>query len=435
MNQTIDNKVDKKGKKSFPLYAKILLGMALGLAFGFLAIALHWEKVVSDWIAPFGIIFMRLLKMVAVPLVLVSLIMGVVNLKDIRNLSRIGLKTILIYICTTIIAVSIGLGTVSLIRPGDFFPKDKQSELMERYQEVVTERESVMQEVKEESPLQFLVDMVPENIFSAFGDNSAMLQIIFFAVLFGVALVVVGPSKTPSLVHFFQQLNLVLIKVIDFIMNAAPVGVFALMAALIVDYSGDAGIFSALGLYAVTVITALAVIIFLVYPFIMFVFGKKGIKQFVKAATPVQMLAFSTSSSAATLPLTMENTQKHLGVSKEVSSFVLPVGVTINMDGTSCYQAVAAVFLAQVLGLDLTFGQMMLILATATISSIGTPGIPGGSIVMLMIVLNSVGIPIEGLALILGIDRPLDMLRTVVNVTGDMTVACVVDNGAKKGSE
>ena len=218
-------------------------------------------------------------------------------------------------------------------------------------------------------------------------------------------------------------------------MAFAPIGVFALMAAMIVDYAGDVGIFSALGLYALTVVLALAVIIFLVYPFIMRVFGKRTIKQFLKAATPVQMLAFTTSSSAATLPLTMERTQKHLGVSEEVSSFVLPVGVTINMDGTSCYQAVAAVFLAQVLGLDLTFGQMLLILATATISSIGTPGIPGGSIVMLMIVLDSVGIPIEGLALILGIDRPLDMLRTVVNVTGDMTVSCVVDNSNKAASD
>ena len=422
-------------RKRVPLYAKILLGMGLGLGFGFLALALHWEGFVHDWVAPWGDIFMRLLKLIAVPLVLVSLIMGVVNLKDIRNLSRIGLKTILIYVCTTIIAVSIGLGMVSVIKPGKVFPKDRQTEFMERYQQTVVEREAQMQQVKDESPLQFMVDMVPENIFNALGDNSKMLQIIFFALLFGVALIVVGPSKVPSVVRFFQQLNLVLLKIIDFIMAFAPVGVFALMAALIVDYAGDVGIFSALGLYALTVVLALAVIIFLVYPFIMRVFGKRTIKQFLKAATPVQMLAFTTSSSAATLPLTMERTQKHLGVSEEVSSFVLPVGVTINMDGTSCYQAVAAVFLAQVLGLDLTFGQMLLILVTATISSIGTPGIPGGSIVMLMIVLDSVGIPIEGLALILGIDRPLDMLRTVVNVTGDMTVSCVVDNSNKTASD
>lgn len=405
--------------------------MGLGLGFGFLALALHWESFVHDWVAPWGTIFMRLLKLIAVPLVLVSLIMGVVNLKDIRNLSRIGLKTIVIYICTTIIAVSIGLGMVSLIKPGKTFPKDRQTEFVERYQQTVTEREVQMQQVKNESPLQFFVDIVPENIFQALGDNSKMLQIIFYALLFGVALVVVGPSKVPSVVRFFQQLNLVLLKIIDFIMTFAPIGVFALMAALIVDYAGDAGIFSALGLYALTVVLALAVIIVFIYPFIMRVFGKRTVKQFFKAAAPVQMLAFTTSSSAATLPLTMERTQKHLGVSEEVSSFVLPVGVTINMDGTSCYQAVAAVFLAQVLGLDLTFGQMLLILATATISSIGTPGIPGGSIVMLMIVLDSVGIPIEGLALILGIDRPLDMLRTMVNVTGDMTVACVVDQGNK----
>ena len=421
-------------KKHIPLYAKILLGMGLGLGFGFLAIALHWEGFVSDWVAPWGTIFMRLLKLIAVPLVLVSLIMGVVNLKDIRNLSRIGLKTIMIYICTTVIAVSIGLGMVSLIKPGQVFPKDSQTEFMERYQQTVTEREAQMQQVQDDSPLQFLVDMVPDNIFKALGDNSKMLQIIFFALLFGVAIIFVGTNKVPSVVRFFQQLNLVLLKIIDFVMAFAPIGVFALMAALIVDYSGDVGIFSALGLYALTVVLALAVIIFLVYPFIMKVFGKRSLKQFFKAVAPVQMLAFTTSSSAATLPLTLERTQKHLGVSEEVASFVLPVGVTINMDGTSCYQAVAAVFLAQVLGLDLTFSQMLLILATATISSIGSPGIPGGSIVMLMIVLDSVGIPIEGLALILGIDRPLDMLRTVVNVTGDMTVSCVVDNSNKVAS-
>lgn len=404
--------------------------MALGIGLGLLGVALHFETFIHQWIAPFGTIFLRLLKLIAVPLVLVSLIIGVVNLKDIRNLSKIGLKTILIYVCTTIIAVSIGLAAVNLMNPGSFFPKDKQSEFMQRYEQTVNQREVDMQQVQDQSPLQFLVDIVPENAFQAFGDNSKMLQIIFFALLFGIAIVCVGPSKTSGIVRFFNQLNLVLLKIIDFIMAFASIGVLALMADLIVSYSGDIGIFSSLGLYALTVIVALAFIIFVVYPLILKLFTKKSLKQFFKAAFPVQMLAFSTSSSAATLPLTMERTQKQLGVSEEVSSFVLPVGVTINMDGTSCYQAVAAVFLAQVLGLDLTFGQMLLILATATISSIGTPGIPGGSIVMLMIVLDSVGIPIEGLALIMGIDRPLDMLRTVVNVTGDMTVASVVDQGA-----
>jgi Na+/H+-dicarboxylate symporter len=414
-----------------PLFAKILLGMGLGLGFGFLTMALHWDGFVRDWVAPFGAIFMRLLKLIAVPLVLVSLILGVVSLKDIRNLSRIGLKTILIYVCTTIIAVSIGLVTVNLIKPGRLFPKDKQTEFVERYQQTVTERQNQMQQVMDDSPLQFVVDMVPENVFEAFSSNSNMLQVIFFALIFGVALICVGQSRTASVVRFFQQLNLILLKIIDFIMAFAPIGVFALMAALIVDYAGDLGIISSLGMYALTVVLALAVIIFLVYPTLLRIFSKKKLGQFFKAVFPVQMLAFSTSSSAATLPLTMERTQKQLGVSEEVSSFVLPVGVTINMDGTSCYQAVAAVFLAQVIGLDLTFGQMLLILATATISSIGTPGIPGGSIVMLMIVLDSVGIPIEGLALILGIDRPLDMLRTVVNVMGDTTVACIVDDTKK----
>ena len=419
---------EKNHKRHFPLYAKILMGMGLGLAFGFVAIALHCEGFVHDWVAPLGAIFMRLLKLIAVPLVLVSLVLGVVSLKDIKSLSRIGLKTILIYVCTTIVAVSIGLTMVSLIKPGSLFPRNKQTEFAERYQQTVAEREVQMKQVKGESPMQFIVEMVPENIFQAFSSNSQMLQVIFFALLFGVALICVGQSKTASVARFFQQMNLILLKIIDFIMAFAPLGVFALMAGLIVDYAGDVGIISALGMYALTVVLALAVIILLIYPIILRLFTKKKLGQFFKAVFPVQMLAFSTSSSAATLPLTMERTQKYLGVSEEVSSFVLPVGVTINMDGTSCYQAVAAVFLAQVMGLDLTFGQMLLILATATISSIGTPGIPGGSIVMLMIVLDSVGIPIEGLALILGIDRPLDMLRTVVNVTGDTTVACVVDD-------
>ena len=418
-------------RKRIPLYAKILLGMGLGLGFGFLALALHWEGFVHDWVTPFGTIFMRLLKLIAVPLVLVSLVLGVVNLKDIRNLSRIGLKTILIYICTTILAVSIGLVMVNLVKPGRLFPKDKQTEFVERYQQTVMERQDQMQQVMDDSPLRFVVDMVPENVFEALSSNSNMLQVIFFALIFGVALICLGQSKTASVVRFFQQLNLVLLKIIDFIMAFAPIGVFALMAALIVDYAGDVGIITALGMYALTVVMALAVIILLVYPLLLRVFSKKKLGQFFEALLPVQMLAFSTSSSAATLPLTLERTQKNLGVSEEVSSFVLPVGVTINMDGTSCYQAVAAVFLAQVIGLDLTFAQMLLILATATISAIGSPGIPGGSIVMLMIVLDSVGIPIEGLALILGIDRPLDMLRTVVNVTGDTTVACIVDDTKK----
>lgn len=417
--------------KRFPLYVKILIGMALGVAFGFMAIALHGEDFVNDWVVPFGTIFMSLLKLIAVPLVLVSLILGVVSLKDIKSLSRVGLKTIMIYVCTTIIAVSIGLGMVSLIKPGSLFPKDRQLEFSERYQQIVSEREVQMQQVKNDSPMRFVVDMVPENIFQAFSNNSNMLQVIFFALLFGVALICVGQSKTTSIVKFFQQLNRVLMKIIEFIMAFAPFGVFALMAGLMVDYAGDVGIISSLGMYALTVVLALAVIIFIVYPIMLRLFSKKKLGQFFKAVFPVQMLAFSTSSSAATLPLTMERTQKNLGVSEEVSSFVLPVGVTINMDGTSCYQAVAAVFLAQVMGLDLTLGQMLLILATATISSIGTPGIPGGSIVMLMIVLDSVGIPMEGLALILGIDRPLDMLRTVVNVTGDTAVACIVDDGTK----
>ncbi len=269
--------------------------------------------------------------------------------------------------------------------------------------------------------------MIPENFFSAAGDNSKMLQIIFFAILFSIALVLVPGEKTQVVKDFFDGLNDVILKIVDLIMRFAPIGVFALMAALVVDFSGDADIFTALGMYMLTVIMGLFLLILGLYPLLMRIFaGYQDTAKFLKAILPAQLVAFTTSSSAATLPVTMKQVTNELGVSKPIANFVLPVGVTINMDGTSCYQAIAAVFIAQVFGIDLTLVQQLTIVLTATLASIGSPGIPSGSIVMLIIVLNSVGLPVEGLALILGVDRPLDMLRTVVNITGDSTVASIV---------
>lgn len=412
--------------KRTPLYVKILIGMLLGMIAGLLAVSFGFSQFTSDWIKPWGAIFLNLLKLIAVPLIFVSLVKGISSLSNISKLSRIGLKTISLYLISTIIAVSFGLFLVNSIEPGNTFPEHKKIELQERYNTTIDLKKDQASELKNESPLKFLVDVVPSNFFKAATDNSKMLQIIFFAILFGIAMVILEKSKVKAVKDFFDGIDAIILKIIDIIMLFAPYGVFALITGLIVDFSGDLDLFAALGLYAITVVLGLLVMIFAIYPLFLKIFTPIKYTDFYKSISPAQLLAFSTSSSAATLPVTMECVEKKIGVSDEISSFVLPVGVTINMDGTSCYQAIAAVFIAQVFGVNLDIYDQLIIVATATLASIGTPGVPGGSIVMLIIVLTSVGIPIEGLALILGIDRPLDMLRTVVNVTGDATVSTIV---------
>ncbi len=412
--------------KNMPLWVKIIIGMVLGVIWGLIAVLIDLKEFTLDWIKPFGTIFLNLLKLIAVPLIFVSLVKGISSLTDISRLSRMGLKTIVFYLISTIIATTIGLGLVNMLKPGDTFPKEKQVELQERYEVDIKEKEISAEQMKEGSPLQFLVDMVPENIVAAASNNRNMLQIIFFAIIFAIAMVMIPGENIKTLKGFIDGLNEVILKIIDFIMKFAPYGVFALLAALIVEFSGDADLFVALANYAGVVVLGLFIIILVVYPtFIRLMAGVKY-RDFFRAIFPAQMFAFTTSSSAATLPVTMRQTTQKLGVSETVADFVLPVGVTINMDGTSCYQAIAAVFIAQVFGLDLTLSQQLIIVLTATLSSIGTPGVPGGSIIMLVIVLSSVGLPAAGLALILGIDRPLDMLRTVVNITGDSTVSTIV---------
>lgn len=413
-------------KKKFPLWLKIIIGMIVGVLWGLLAVFLGLKEFTLDWIKPFGTIFLNLLKLIAVPLIFVSLVKGISSLTDISRLSRMGLKTIGLYLVSTLIATSLGLGLVNTLEPGNTFPEERQVELQERYQVDIQEKELSAEKVKESSPLQFIVDMVPKNIFSAASDNSNMLQIIFFAIIFAIAMVVIPGEKIKTVKSFVDGLNEIILKIIDFIMKFAPYGVFALLAALIVEFSGDAELFLALANYAGTVVLGLLLIIFLVYPFFIRILAGVKYPHFFKAIFPAQMFAFTTSSSAATLPVTLRQTTGKLGVSNTVANFVLPIGVTINMDGTSCYQAIAAVFIAQVFGLELTVVQQLTIVMTATLSSIGTPGVPGGSIIMLVIVLSSVGLPAAGLALILGIDRPLDMLRTVVNITGDSTVSTIV---------
>lgn len=423
-------------KPRIAFHWQILIGMVLGIIWGLIAIRAGWIQFTAFYIKPWGTVFINLLKLIAIPLIIVSLVGGVSNLKDISRLSKLGLKTIGLYLMTTVIAISVGLLFVNLIRPGSVFPEEKAKEFEQRFSENIQKHENSASTMKEESPLQFIVDIVPSNIVNAMTDNSKMLQVIFFSILFGIAMVIVPSREAAPVKKLFDSLNHIVLKMIDIIMMSAPFGVFALIAALIVDIAGEnpadtTALFAGLGLYSLTVIIGLVVMITLVYPLILRMFTRVKVRNFFRAIFPVQMLAFSTSSSAATLPFTMETVEEKLGVDNEVASFVLPLGATINMDGTSLYQAVAAVFLAQVYGMDLGLGGQLTIILTATLASIGSAAVPGAGMVMLVIVLTAVGIPTEGVALVFAVDRPLDMLRTSVNVTGDSVVASTVASSEK----
>lgn len=419
--------------KKLALHWKIIIGLALGVSWGLFANYAGLTKFTANWIAPFGTIFINLLKLIAVPLVVTSLIVGVSSLKDISRLSRMGSKTIFIYIITTVIAVTIGLTVVNIIKPGHSFSSEKREEFKRLYAQRVDESTITAEKLKSESPLQPLIDIVPQNIFFSLQDNTKMLQVIFFSIFFGIALVMIPGEKTRIVKEFFKGVNEIVLKMVDMVMRLAPYGVFALLAALVADFAGNMmELFTALGLYSLTVILGLATMIFVLYPTLLKLFTRIKITNFFRAIAPAQMLAFSTSSSAASLPVTMEVCEKELGISKEVTSFVLPLGATINMDGTSLYQAVAAVFIAQAFGYNLTISQQLMIVLMTTLASIGAAPVPGAGMVMLIIILQSIGIHPGGLSLIFAMDRILDMCRTVVNVTGDSTVASIVATSEKQ---
>ncbi len=413
------------------LHWQIIIGMVLGLFWGLFASITGLIDFTQDYIRPFGTIFIDLLKLIAVPLVLVSLVVGVASLNDVTKLSRMGGKTVAIYMVTTIFAITIGLTVVNVLNPGGTLPEETRATLIESYSENVEGRDEAAEALQDRSFLEFFVDIVPENFFQAAGDNTNMLQVVFIALLLGIGLVNIPAQKGQPLINVFESLNDVIIKIVDLIMKTAPYGVFALMAAVIVDLTGDdlgqaIVLLKALGWYCIAVIIGLLLHVLIVYSTLFKLFSKMKLRDFFKAIQPAILLGFSTSSSLATLPVTMERVEKNLGVKEEVASFVLPVGATINMDGTSLYQAVAAVFIAQALGMDLTIAQQLTIVLTATAASIGAAGVPGAGIIMLVIVLQSVQVPIEGIALILGVDRILDMARTAVNITGDAAVSVAV---------
>lgn len=426
--------------KKIELHWKIIIGMVLGLIFGFILLQLEGGKNFSNnWIKPVGTIFIKLLKLIAIPLILASLIKGISDLKDISKFKLIGLRTIIVYICTTIIAISIGLILVNIFEPGDGVSAETVSKLTDSYSESkgVQQKLSTASEQKNIGPLQFIEDVVPDNAFQAFSDNRLMLQVIFVSIFLGISMLLIGDDKSKPLKSIFDSLNDVVLKMVDLIMLTAPYAVFALLANVVVS-SDDSEILMALLKYALIIVFGLIIMI-AVYSILVFLFTKTNPVWFLKQISPAQLLAFSTSSSAATLPVTMDRVEKYIGVDKEVSSFVLPVGATINMDGTSLYQAVAAVFICQALAFDISFYDQLTIVLTALLASIGTAAVPGAGMVMLVIVLESIGFPADklaiGIALIFAVDRPLDMFRTVVNITGDATVSMIVANSVGKYSK
>ena len=415
------------------LHWKIIIGLVLGTIYGIASAVNGWSDFTSDFISPFGTIFLNLLKLIAVPLVVSSLITCVASLSDTTKLSRIGWKTIALYISTTAVAVSIGLILVNVLQPGSLVPDNFQETLSEEYRNTAATKQDLASSVQNNrGPLQPLVDMVPSNMFSAASNNSNMLQIVFISIIFGIALIGIDRKFSQPVLAFLEGINQMIIKLVEMIMYFAPYGVFALIAKTISSVSGDVSqigsILSALLFYMGVVVLGLFIHMGITYLTILKMFTNMDLKHFFKSMAPVQLLAFSTSSSGATLPVTMKRCGKDLGVSEEISSFVLPLGATINMDGTALYQGVAAVFIAQAIGMDLTFANQFTIVATAVLASIGTAAVPGAGIIMLVIILEAINVPSQGIALILGVDRILDMIRTATNVTGDATIACAMDS-------
>jgi Na+/H+-dicarboxylate symporter len=423
--------------KKLALHWKILIGMVLGIVFGFIMNSVDGGKgFVTDWVKPFGTIFINLLKLIAVPLILASLIKGISDLKDISKIKKMGIRTMMIYMLTTLVAIVIGLGIVNVVKPGAGMSADTIEKIKAKYETSsdVVDKLAKASTQSSSGPLQSLVDIFPSNIFTSLA-SASMLQIIFFALFVGISLLLIPEKKAKPLMDFFDSLNEVVMKMVDLIMLFAPYAVFALLSNVIIAFD-DTEILLKLLVYALCVVGGLILMIGF-YLILVSVYIKKSPLWFLKQISPAQLLAFSTSSSAATLPVTMERVEEHLGVDPEVAGFVLPVGATINMDGTSLYQAIAAVFIMQVVWPEgLTFSNQIIIIATALLASIGSAAVPSAGMVMLVIVLESIGFPPEllpiGLALIFAVDRPLDMMRTTVNVTGDATVAMIIAKSLDK---
>jgi len=411
------------------IHWKILIGIVLGLIIGYLAsLSDIGVSIVKDFVKPVGTIFIKMLKLIAVPLVLVSLAKGIAELKDIKKLTALGGRTVAWYLFTTVLAVILGLCLVNLFQPGSGLD-------IEALQKLTTDTIDLNSKSNSNTgPMDFFVRMVPDNIFSALGSNGRLLQVIFFTVLFSVCLLMIPDKDQAPIVSLIESLNKVMLKVVDVIIAFSPYAVFALMATLVVEIK-DPAIFSALLNYSLVLLFGMFILLCF-YPIMLKILVGMPIMKFVKGIFPAQLVALTTSSSMATLPVTMECVKDNLEVEDEVVSFVCPIGATVNMDATSLMQSIAAVFVCQVIGFELSITDQLTIVLTASMASIGAAAVPSAGIIMLVMVLESIGFPSEtlplALTMILAVDRPLDMCRTVVNISGDSFVCVVVEKGLDK---
>ncbi len=401
------------------LPTRILIGLVLGVAAG---LVLGDKAALFD---PIGKIFIRLITMVVVPLVLVSLMLGTASVGDIKKVGRIGAKTLAYFIATTVIAISVGLLFANLTRPGLGLNKETQETLYKSYQD---KARVGLERLKEKpSAIDILVNIVPTNPVQALAEGN-MLQVIFLALVLGTALTMIKKEKSEALVGILDAVNDAVIQVVHIAMKLAPFGVFALIAGVVGQFGLN--ILTTLLRYALAVIGGLAIYTFTLNTLSVAFLGRMSPRRFYRGAKEAMIIAFSTSSSNATLPVAMESLE-HMGVERRFASFVMPLGATINMDGTALYQGVSAVFIAQIYGLQLSVGDQLMIVLMATLASIGTAGVPAAGIIMLVMVLKQIGIPLEGIALILGVERILDMCRTTTNVVGNMAASVVIQEWEK----
>lgn len=457
------------------LHWKIIIGLVLGIIWALISSSFGLTQFTLDWINPFGTIFINLLKLIAIPLILFSIIKGVAELSDIKKLGTIGFKTLGLYIATTLFAVTVGLTLVNVLKPGKYISEDlgitnrlsyeiwvnttngvliaddknylenpdyesyvEEAKLnLDNAENPLSDKVNAAENTKKQSPLQILVDTVPSNIFNALSGKGFMLQIIFFAIFFGAIMLMIPKEKAEPIEKLVDGFNEAFLKMVEVVMKGAPFFVFCLLAGKVSAMAGDdpnkvIEIFKGLSTYSLVVVIGLVFMAFIVYPVMARLFVKNmSFSKFYKAISKAQTVAFSTSSSAATLPVTMECVNENLNVKKEITSFVLPIGATVNMDGTSLYISVAVVFLAQFHLIDLSLTQQLTIVMTATLASIGASAVPSAGLIMMIMVLQSVGLNPAWIAIIFPVDRILDMCRTVVNVTGDATVAAIIGESDK----
>lgn len=408
------------------LYTKILIGLTAGTAVGILANAAKIEGLQNILVElePVGTAFIRLITMIVIPLVIASLIVGAASLGDLRKLGRIGGKTVIYYILTTALAVTVGLLLANIVQPGGGVDASTRDQLAAQYEGQAQGKLEIAAQAP--SLKDVLLNMIPRNPVQAAADFE-LLPLIFFSVIFGAAISILPEDQRKTVVTFFEGINGASMVVIGWVMKLAPYAVFALIASVVSQFGLD--LLQSLLIYTLTVIAGLAIHTYVTIGLLVRFAAGLNPREFFKRVFPVQVFGFSTSSSSATLPLTMSRAESDLGISKQVSSFVLPLGATINMDGTALYQAVAVMFIAQIYGIQLDLTAQLTVVLTATLASVGAAGVPSAGLITLIIVLQSVGLgdKVEaGIALILGVDRILDMLRTATNISGDLSCASFI---------